>query len=241
MVWTYLRACYKFNMRLFVGGIEQVYPARWFFCDPNALIFPSPHGAEASPWLKSFEVNQEWGEVAPYRGLDRGINPGYPGQCFVGDPQWFIDGHVPATLGVWIPPFVTPCCGHVPGASTDPRCPQPDPFACPNCVEGKSAPRYQCTFSGGTGAFSDSNGTFIIVWEFPCDYGFSDGQHFVGLHIVPDNAELYIQTNIPATIAIYRFTESPLHCLDPWPSLTLITQVPLTGTPPTVSVVPLTS
>lgn len=125
MAWTWLRACYNFNLRLFVGGVERVYPARWFFCDPDAQWFPSPHGAEASPWLKQYEVNLDWGDDGTLKKLDRGINPGYPGRCFVGDPQWFIDGQVPASLSTYQTPIITPCCGHVPAASTDPRCPAP--------------------------------------------------------------------------------------------------------------------
>lgn len=125
MAWTWLRACYGFNMRVWVGGVETIYPARFFFCDPDAQWFPSPHGAEASPWLKDHEVNEEWGDDGTLKKLDRGINPGYPGQCFVGDPQWFIDGQLPASVGDWTTPVITPCCGYVPTVIPDHRCPTP--------------------------------------------------------------------------------------------------------------------
>ena len=35
-VWTYLRACYGFNMRVWIGGVETIFPAHWFFCDEGA-------------------------------------------------------------------------------------------------------------------------------------------------------------------------------------------------------------
>ncbi len=139
-------------MRVWIGGVETLLPARWFFCDADALPFPGEHGAEASPWLKQYEVNDDWGEVAEPRTLDRGINPGYPGQCHVGDPQWFVDGHLPADFATYTAPVLTPCCGYIPPASDDPRCPQ----APINCM-----PYY--TLGAGLGAsVTTSAGTFAF-------------------------------------------------------------------------------
>lgn len=118
MIWTYLRSCYTFTMRVWIGDQEVTVPARWFFTAPHAKLFPSPHGGEASPWLKMGEVNEAWGEVTPYptdpasevyRGLDRGINPGYAGQCYVGERQWFNDGRLPADI-LTRPPLPWPDC-----------------------------------------------------------------------------------------------------------------------------------
>jgi hypothetical protein len=119
MIWTYLRSCYKFTMRVFIGGQERLFPARWYFCLPGAKYFPCPHGGESSVWLKNYERNDAWGEVTPYptdpnaddiRGLDRGLNPGYPGQSFVGQFQWFVDGMLPAdVLSGPAPPMCTDC------------------------------------------------------------------------------------------------------------------------------------
>lgn len=116
-------------MRVWIGGVETLLPARWFFCPPDALPFPGAHGCEASPWLKDNEVNDDWGEVAGKKILDRGINPGYLGQCNVGDPQWFVDGQLPADFATFRPAVLTPCCGHIPPPNSDPRCPQP-PVTC---------------------------------------------------------------------------------------------------------------
>lgn len=127
MIWTYLRSCYSFYMRLYIGGRETVVPARWLFCAPGAKYFPSPHGGEASVWLQNFEVNREWGEVTPWpqdpippttwRILDRGINPGYAGLCYVGERQWFNDGRLPADiLSRPVTPFPE-CCFPTPAVS----------------------------------------------------------------------------------------------------------------------------
>lgn len=119
MVWEHLRSCYQFTMRVFVGGQPVTVPARWYWCSPGAQPFPGVHGCQSSVWLQNGEVNSDWGEVTPYptdptadaiRGLDRGANGGYPGQCFVGDPQWFLDGQLPAgILNGPFPPF-SACC-----------------------------------------------------------------------------------------------------------------------------------
>lgn len=169
MVWTRLRACYGFDMRVYIGGVETIYPARWFFCDPSARVFPNPHGAEASPFLKDHEVNLEWGEVKGRKTLDRGINPGYPGQCFVGDPQWFIDGQLPAELAIYKPPVLTPCCGYLPPPNPDPRCPVDPLVDCGQCPSGKAFRRYKVTYTGGTGVFANANGQFPI-YSYPNCY-----------------------------------------------------------------------
>jgi hypothetical protein len=178
MAWTYLRACYGFNMRVFVGGVETIYPARWYFCDPDAKLFPSPHGAEASPWLKSFEINREWGDDGTLKKLDRGINPGYPGNCSVGDPQWFIDGQLPASILKPLPPPTPDCCGYTPPYNPDPRCPQLcDSIACPWSADGIAYRTYTATVIGATGDFAPINGVYVftlyetvhnvMVWETP--------------------------------------------------------------------------
>jgi hypothetical protein len=127
MIWTWLRSCYGFKMRIYIGGRETIVPARWYFCAPGALPFPFPHGMESSPWLKNYERENFWGEVTPYptdrdsdysRIVDRGKNPGYPGLCYVGQDQWFIDGKLPANVEDGpIPPFPE-CCYPTPATSS---------------------------------------------------------------------------------------------------------------------------
>jgi hypothetical protein len=127
MVWTYLRSCYSFTMRLYIGGVETHFPARFYWCLSTAKLFPFAHGCESSVWLKNYEINDQWGEVTPYptdsrsftlRGLDRGLNPGYPGLCFIGQDSWFVDGMLPAgILDGPIPPMPV-CCRPPPAKAT---------------------------------------------------------------------------------------------------------------------------
>lgn len=194
MVWTYLRSCYTFPMRVFVGGQEVLLPARWYFCADGAKPFPFAHGGEASPWLKTSmgEVNAAWGEVTPYptdpnanfsRGLDRGLNPGYRGQCYIGDPQWFIDGQLPAGILTQPPPPMAGCCQAPPAASSGaivlagfssayhgiagcPQCPGGAPFT------------WTLTITGGTGDFVQFNGTYSLTHQTGCAWN-----HIVGLRV----------------------------------------------------------
>ena len=110
--WTWLSACYKFPMRIFIGGRETIVPARWFFADPAAPWWRGPHGCEASPWLRYFETNDAWGEVTPegfHRTWDNGKNPGYRGLCYVGEEEWFENGRLPAGLDL-LPAIPYPQC-----------------------------------------------------------------------------------------------------------------------------------
>lgn len=152
MRWTKLRACYGFTMKVFIGGVETEYPARWFFCDPDALPFPFPHGCEASPWLQWLEVNKEWGEIAGAKLLDRGINRGYLGQSFVGQAQWFLDGQLPANVIPPGPPVPTPSCGPLPPVNYDPRC-RPVPVTCFPYYDLTQVTATHFSFSQGSGDF----------------------------------------------------------------------------------------
>jgi hypothetical protein len=98
MEWVRLRRCYSFDMRIWVGGVPTLVPARWYFCAPGAKVFPGPHGCEASPWWKPGEDDEDWGEVWPRGAWDRGLNPGYLGQCYVGQRDWFTTGRLPAGI-----------------------------------------------------------------------------------------------------------------------------------------------
>jgi hypothetical protein len=106
-----LRACYSTKFRVFIDGQERIVPARWFFCAPGAKDFPVPHSFFSRVWDKPWEAyDDEPGESTIWKGLDRGINPGYPGQCVIGDLDWFASGQLPA--GIDAPPAdsVPACC-----------------------------------------------------------------------------------------------------------------------------------
>lgn len=97
MVWTSLRRCYTWNLRCWVGGVETYLPARWYFCLPGALPFPGTKGWDSLVWEKPGEDNAV-GEVWPQLDWDRGVNPGYLGQCYVGEHEWFRTAHLPAGI-----------------------------------------------------------------------------------------------------------------------------------------------
>jgi hypothetical protein len=191
MAWTWLRSCYGFNMRVWVGGVETIYPARWFFCDPDAQWFPSPHGAEASPWLKDFEHNLEWGDDGTLKKLDRGINPGYAGQSFVGDSQWFVDGHLPIEVITQPPACLAPTCGPLPPFNPDPRCPIPPFIPAAFCCQNYAPVLWHIQADLATGGWSRFNGRWTLT-------------HLSGLFWEVVIEDLYI--------AIYQLGDFDLEC-----------------------------
>jgi hypothetical protein len=177
MIWEYLRSCYSFSMRVYVGGVPTIVPARWYWTKPGAKQFPGPHGCAASVWLDNDTTNLDWGEVTPWpkdrdsdvrRGLDTGANPGYPGQCLVGDPQWFLDGRLPAGIMDDPVPTVPQCClpvtvsssgGLVLGGTGQFMAPM---GPCVGCINGLRPAVFRIIAVGGTGDFSGMNGTFSL-------------------------------------------------------------------------------
>jgi hypothetical protein len=115
MIWTWMTRTVRFTMRLYVGGVETLVPARWYFCSPNAPYYPFPHGCESRHWLANGEWNAEWGDTNGPEYSISGLNPGYQAHCYVGDPQWFVDGRLPADV-LSRPDPLPPCC-RVPAAS----------------------------------------------------------------------------------------------------------------------------
>lgn len=199
MQWTYLRSCYGFCLRLFVGGVECVVPARWFWCAEGAQRFPFAHGAEASPWLKNYERNSNWGEITPYptdptglytRKLDRGRNHGKPGLAYVGQDQWFIDGQLPSDFfgqGVPLPGWLN-CCDAptatgglvLGGAAIQPAMAQGGLILggsaqvpsgnCIHCRGGNGPDPMRLTASGGTGDFAGQNGVWSLSFVANCTW-----------------------------------------------------------------------
>lgn len=216
MAWTWLRSCYKFDMRLTVGGIEGIYPARWFFCDPDAQWFPSPHGAEASPWLKSFETNNDWGEVAGQKGLDKGINPGYPGTCFVGDPQWFLDGNLPEDLTNRPPPCPPPCCGYLPPVNPDPRCPPVPYIPASFCCQEYAPVVWNLQLDLASGFWSDLNGRYRLQWLNTIIWEYTWNLNYIIIYPLGDNAYIVEIGGEEYGIPGARYLiPTPLDCFNP--------------------------
>lgn len=208
-------------MRVWVGGVETIYPARFFFADTHAQWFPNPHGAEATPWLKQFERNDDWGDDGTLKKLDRGINPGYPGICSVGDPQWFIDGRLPESILTAIAPSTPACIGHTPPPNPDVRCP---PFRslipCSGCADGSVYSAYRVTFTGGTGGFAYLNGVHWFLFRFTIPLLIE----YTAVELGGDNQLQFwfaiegcvvsvINQGVPGTGAFYQ-QAPPVDCLD---------------------------
>lgn len=184
MAWEYLRSCYSFTMRVFVGSVETLVPARWFWCAPGAKPFPGPHGCAASPWLDNLEINLAWGEVTPwprdpsssvFKGLDRGLNPGYPGQTYVGQAQWFLDGMLPPDIMADPVPPMCPKCLPPPAVGRGPIILQGGSFVppvvpCQACPGGVGHSTYTLTAQGGTGDYAQANGTFLLSYQNFCTW-----------------------------------------------------------------------
>lgn len=254
MIWTFLRSCYSFSMRVFVGGQAMTFPARWYFCAKGAKLFPSPHGAEASPWLKNYEVNADWGEVTPYptdptasasRGVDRGLNPGYPGLCFVGQPQWFVDGQLPPGILQKQPPPFPACCKPTPARSSGGivLSGQATPGrggiinTCILCPAGSPKLR-SVSFSGGTGVWAVLNGRFTITYVAGCTWRFGALPGFqielVG-RVSPPTWNLSVSIPAPNRSALYS-PAAPFDCVYGAP-YSLVSSVPA-GAPPNCVVGP---
>jgi hypothetical protein len=253
MVWTYLRSCYSFKMRVYIGGVERTFPARWYFCSPGAKRFPFAHGAEASVWLKNAEVNQAWGEVTPYptdptadaiRGIDRGLNPGYPGVCYKGDPQWFVDGMLPAHVLDGPPPPFDQCC--MPGqakasgglllrgtAVASARSNDP----CVFCRMGLGQQHYTLTATGGTQDYAPLNGVFVLTKDSACLWFSNPFPHTYPLWALQCTSQLGWEfagnPTLPITVADWQVDQPQWDCTPPLHS-TNLGFTNLQGTPCTI-------
>jgi hypothetical protein len=154
--------------------------------------------------LNNAEANEEWGEITPvsidrnseyHNRNSRGLNSGYPGQCYTGDRSWFYDGRLPADILEGPPPPFSDCClpgglvlggsaiipgGLVLGGSASVPVGLvvggsaiiPGGNPCPYCRGGVGPSRYQVVASGGTGDFAAANGTWILTGYQQCFYQF---------------------------------------------------------------------
>lgn len=226
-------------MRLYIGGQEVIYPARWYFCDPQAQLFPNPHGAESSAWLKQYETNLEWGEDGTQTKWDRGVNPGYPGLCSVGDPQWFVDGQLPADFLSGPLPEVPACCGYLPAPNPDPRCPPVPGVPCAFCDSGYAPTSFKIIASQGSGVWETCNGSYTLVhvaglfWEIalePAGYWI----------IIPQGGALVLQTS-PVSAFIYvvnYILPDKFDCYNPSITFPSTGFYPGLGNTPTVTMLP---
>lgn len=161
----YLNHCYSTTFRLWIGGIETIVPARWYFAPDGAKLFSPPNAFCSNVYAKNMEQSAPGpGEVDRNRVWDDGHNPGYLGQCFAGEPEWFGTGELPASVLVGPTPGFDPCCNNTVG--------------CLRCVGGRGPATMRLVATGGTGISAAANGIFQLPYIGDCNwsYSFGDGR-----------------------------------------------------------------
>lgn len=144
----YLHSCYSTSFRLWVGGVEKIVPARWYFTDPGAKIFTLPMAFCSNVYAKPGEESAPGpGEVNRLRVWDKGINSGYKGQEIDGDPSWFETGQLPMFVGP--PPEFKAIC-------------HPPIFGqCGGCYSNQPH-SWALETDGFTGPLSQFNGSWVV-------------------------------------------------------------------------------
>lgn len=77
---------------------ERVSSIRWFFSPLGAKLLPFPTAFGSLVWEN---VELPFGAIGQQDRVitwDKGANPGYCGQVFVGEPDWYVSGIPPAEL-----------------------------------------------------------------------------------------------------------------------------------------------
>ncbi len=177
MIVDYLHSFYTKSVRIFVGGVPQTIPIRWFRAPAGAKALPIPNTFFSHVWDDHGEaIDGEAGELPYGRKHDPGRNVGYQGQCYRGDPAWFATGQFPAGFPVGVAPG--PClCQIAPaqaaggivlaGAATAFR----GWLGCTQC--GGGAPlNWRLSVSGATGELAPCNGVWLLPNSGPCNWTF---------------------------------------------------------------------
>lgn len=113
MIVDFLHSFYRMPVNLVVGGVPTTATIRWYKAPAGAKYLPFPTTFFSHVWDSDQEnFPADPGEVGYPRTWDPGRNPGYQGQCYIGDPSWFATGHLPA-----LPlPAPGPCVCQIPPA-----------------------------------------------------------------------------------------------------------------------------
>lgn len=111
-----LHSFYRMPVRIQVGGRPYKTWIRWYRAPAGAKQLPFPTVFSSDVWSNTFEKHPPGvGEIGHPRVWDRGLNTdGYLGQCFVGEPEWFMTGQLPAEALCGDPPELPVCCKQQP-------------------------------------------------------------------------------------------------------------------------------
>jgi len=212
-----LHSFYTMPINIWIGG--TLYPAtiRWFKAPANAQRFPLP-----TVFFSHVDdsIGDAWpgepGELGSPRTNDHGANPGYQGQCYIGDPMWFLTGQLPASV-LNPPPQPSPCVCSIPpaiaagglvlGGSAN-YCQLVSSGAGCSLCPGGTQTTWTVTIAGGSGAFAQFNGAVKVVqanncnWSNTC-FGFS----YVLRYLFPPGPWAFTMAN-GATVATYHVSGS---------------------------------
>lgn len=110
MIVDYLVNFYRMPIHIWVGGQEYKTWIRWYRAPAGAKRFPHATVFRSHVWMDRRPIPLDGpGEVGHPRVFDRGLNPGYQGQCFRGLPEWYETGHLPGYIMQQIPDFPCGC------------------------------------------------------------------------------------------------------------------------------------
>jgi microcystin-dependent protein len=109
----FLARPYRSQIRVFIDGQPQLYWVRWYWTDADAPELPVPHCWSSHLFPGYLEVDdggpQEI-DLLEYNPSPN--NPGYAHQCYLGEPDWWATGNIPAGA-LANPPPIPPCCQSV--------------------------------------------------------------------------------------------------------------------------------
>jgi len=109
MVMDYLNRCYFSRVRLFRDS-DQEAVVRWFYAPEGAKLFPEWHLFGSEVWnVDHTQPDPPIGERRGKKPWSNGVNPGYVGQCFRGERDWYSAGVPAAALDEPVAPM-DPCC-----------------------------------------------------------------------------------------------------------------------------------
>jgi len=107
MAVDFLRSCHTQTARM-VQDNADVAVLRWFFSPLAAKLLPIPTSFGSLVWESDDRVIGAIGQVDRFIIWDKGLNRGYCGQTFQGQPAWFVEG-IPAAQLLLPPPTIV--CG----------------------------------------------------------------------------------------------------------------------------------
>jgi hypothetical protein len=94
-----LHSFYRMPVTIYVGGRPVRTWVRWYKAPPGAKKLPFPSFIYSRVWSQPHQDDgPELGERGFPRVWTRGSNPGFQGQNYIGQPEWFMTGELPESV-----------------------------------------------------------------------------------------------------------------------------------------------